>query len=80
MRFDIISAEKQSFLESELENNQEMEKKISMEERNAAKFRLDLQEHENIRSQLQNEVPIFKICILIFMEFPTFLLCFIYLA
>merc|ERR550534_1297607 len=37
-----------------------MEKKISMEERNAAKFRLDLQEHENIRSQLQNELDTLK--------------------
>jgi len=52
--------EKQSFLESELENNQEMEKKISMEERNAAKFRIDLQEHENVRSQLGNELDTLK--------------------
>lgn len=49
---------RQSFLESELENNQEMEKKISMEERNAAKFRIDLQEYENVRSQLGNEVSL----------------------
>ena len=48
--------EKQMFLESETENNREMDKKIAGEERNAAKFRIDLQEHENTRSQLQDEV------------------------
>ena len=49
-------AEKQMFLESETENNSEMEKKITGEERVAAKLRIDLQEHENTRSQLQDEV------------------------
>jgi len=33
-----------------------MEKKITGEERTAAKLRIDLQDHENTRSQLQDEV------------------------
>jgi len=47
---------KQSFLEKETLNNEEMEKKISFEERLAAKLRLDLHNHETIRSQLQDEL------------------------
>ncbi|XP_078482846.1 coiled-coil domain-containing protein 39-like [Ciona intestinalis] len=55
-----VIKEKQSFLESEVENNQEMEKKISLEERYAAKLRIDLQAHENARTQLQDELDTLK--------------------
>lgn len=48
--------EKQQFLESELNNNMEKEKKISASERNAAKLRLEYQNAENTRVQFQDEV------------------------
>lgn len=50
--------EKQQFLENELENNHDEEKKISIAERTAAKVRLDLQEAETQRVQFQDEVTI----------------------
>ena len=52
----VFVLEKQMFLESETENNLEMDKKITGEERIAAKLRIDLHQHENARSQLQDEV------------------------
>jgi len=52
----VARAEKQAFLDSELENNQEMDKKIGFAERHAAKLRIDLQDHETTRTQLQDEV------------------------
>ena len=48
--------EKQQFLENELENNREQEKKISIAERIAAKTRIDLQEAETQRIQFSDEV------------------------
>lgn len=53
--------EKQQFLENELENNREQEKKISVAERIAAKTRIDLQEAETMRIQFSDEVWIRKI-------------------
>ncbi|XP_066457641.1 coiled-coil domain-containing protein 39 [Eleutherodactylus coqui] len=52
--------EKIQFLNSEIENNKEYEKKISAVERKAAKLREDYQEQENIRHQLQDELDTFK--------------------
>ncbi len=46
----------QQFLENEVANNQEKEKKISIAERQAAKFRLDYQNSENARILFQDEV------------------------
>lgn len=46
----------QKFLESELANNQEKEKKVGMAERQAAKLRLEYQDSEQIRIQFQDEV------------------------
>ncbi|CAK8671416.1 unnamed protein product [Clavelina lepadiformis] len=57
---DQVIKEKQAFLESEMQNNQEMDKKIAAEERLAAKLRIDLQEHENTRTQLQDELDTLK--------------------
>lgn len=48
--------EKQYFLENEIENNKECEKKISQAERMSAKFRIDYQEAETQRVQFQDEV------------------------
>lgn len=48
--------EKQIFLENEIENNKEHEKKISQAERMSAKFRIDYQEAETQRVQFQDEV------------------------
>ena len=48
--------EKQQFLEQEIENNQEQEKRISIAERSAAKLRIDYQEAEAQRDQFQSEV------------------------
>lgn len=49
--------EKQQFLDNEIENNKEQEKKISLAERLSAKFRIDYQEAETQRVQFQDEVP-----------------------
>lgn len=50
--------EKQNFLDNELNNNKEKEKKISMAERNAARLRLEYQDNENTRVQFQDEVSV----------------------
>ena len=55
MREEMIT-EKQQFLDNEIENNKEQEKKISLAERTAAKMRLDYQEAEQQRDQFQSEV------------------------
>lgn len=52
--------EKQQFLENELENNREQEKKISVAERIAAKTRIDLQEAETMRIQFSDELDALK--------------------
>ena len=51
-----VMKERQQFLEDELNNNKEKEKKISMTERKAAKLRLEYQNLENARVQFQDEV------------------------
>ena len=61
LRFDVkktqeVMKERQQFLEDELNNNKEKEKKISTAERKAAKLRLELQNLENARVQFQDEV------------------------
>ena len=48
--------EKQQFLEQEIENNREQEKRIGISERVAAKIRADYQEAEASRDQFQSEV------------------------
>ncbi|KAL9963526.1 hypothetical protein ACROYT_G027041 [Oculina patagonica] len=48
--------EKQKFMESELANNQEKEKKVGVAERQAAKLRLEYQDAEQIRIQFQDEL------------------------
>ncbi|XP_075717782.1 coiled-coil domain-containing protein 39 [Rhinoderma darwinii] len=55
-----ILKEKIQFLNSEIENNQEYEKKISNVERRAAKLRQDYQEQETVRSQLHDELDTLK--------------------
>ena len=54
-REDMIK-EKQQFYESEIDNNKEQEKKISLAERTAAKVRLEFQEAEALRDQFASEV------------------------
>jgi len=63
--------ERQQFLDDELNNNKEKEKKISMAERNAAKLRLEYQNIENARVQFQDEVGCLFVCLflIIFLEF-----------
>ena len=48
--------EKEKFLESEVANNQEQEKKITIADRVAARVRSDYQQAEALRDQFQNEV------------------------
>lgn len=48
--------EKQQFLEQEIENNREQEKRIGISERIAAKIRTEYQEAEALRDQFQSEV------------------------
>jgi hypothetical protein len=48
--------EKMQFLENEIENNKEQEKKISLAERAAAKMRLEHQEAEAQMDQFRSEV------------------------
>lgn len=50
--------EKQQFLDNEIENNREQEKKIALAERTAAKLRLDYQEAEQQMDQFRSEVGI----------------------
>ncbi|XP_076453930.1 coiled-coil domain-containing protein 39-like [Babylonia areolata] len=52
--------EKQQFLDNEMENNQEQEKKISIAERTSSKMRRDLQEAETQRSQFGDELDALK--------------------
>uniref|UniRef100_A0A7M5X734 Coiled-coil domain-containing protein 39 n=2 Tax=Clytia hemisphaerica TaxID=252671 RepID=A0A7M5X734_9CNID len=52
--------DRQQFLDDELNNNKEKEKKISMAERNAAKLRLEYQNIENSRQQFQDELETLK--------------------
>ncbi|XP_068685794.1 coiled-coil domain-containing protein 39-like [Montipora capricornis] len=52
--------EKQKFLESEVANNQEKEKKVGVAERQAAKLRLEYQDSEQIRIQFQDELDTLK--------------------
>ena len=53
--------EKQQFLDNEIENNSEQEKKISIAERTAARIRSDYQEAETQRIQFQDEVNIQRV-------------------
>ena len=50
----------QDFLDSELNNNAEREKKVSTSERNSAKLRLQYQDAENARVRFQDEVDCAK--------------------
>ncbi|PAA67035.1 hypothetical protein BOX15_Mlig013471g1, partial [Macrostomum lignano] len=52
--------EKQNFLDSEKDNNTEMEKRIGVAERNAGKIRLEYQEAEVQRANFQNELDSLK--------------------
>ncbi|XP_072033774.1 coiled-coil domain-containing protein 39-like [Amphiura filiformis] len=52
--------EKQQFLDSEMENNQEEQKKIQATDRLAAKLRLDYQGNETQRIQFQDELETLK--------------------
>jgi len=52
--------ERQQFLDGEIANNQEKEKKISLLERQSAKFRLDYQNNENARILFQDELETLK--------------------
>ncbi|XP_067109622.1 coiled-coil domain-containing protein 39 [Osmerus mordax] len=51
-----VIQEKKTFLEREIENNREYEKKITMAERQAAKLRQDFQEQERNRIRLVDEL------------------------
>lgn len=51
-----IIKEKQQFMENEIDNNKEQEKKISVTERTAARMRLDYQDAEAQRDQFRSEV------------------------
>ena len=48
--------EKSEFLDQEKQNNEEVTKKVSMAERQAAKMRLDYQDAETARMQFKDEV------------------------
>ena len=48
--------EKQQFLENEVENNKEQQKKLQATDRAAAKLRLDYRDAETQRIQFQDEV------------------------
>ncbi|XP_005069770.1 coiled-coil domain-containing protein 39 [Mesocricetus auratus] len=52
--------EKIKFLENEVGNNVEYERKISVAERKALKFRMEYQRHETSRSQLKDELDTLK--------------------
>ncbi|MBN3290049.1 CCD39 protein, partial [Polypterus senegalus] len=53
---EVVINEKLQFLENEVQNNKEYEKKISTAERQAAKLRLDYKDQERNRSQLQKSL------------------------
>uniref|UniRef100_A0A8C4SKZ7 Coiled-coil domain-containing protein 39 n=1 Tax=Erpetoichthys calabaricus TaxID=27687 RepID=A0A8C4SKZ7_ERPCA len=57
---EVVINEKLQFLENEVQNNKEYEKKISTAERQAAKLRLDFKDQERNRSQLQSELESLK--------------------
>ena len=50
--------ERLQFLDNEVDNNQEQEKKISIAERLSGKMRCDVQENETQRFQFSDEVCI----------------------
>ncbi|KAM4605003.1 coiled-coil domain-containing protein 39 [Polymixia lowei] len=52
--------EKKSFLENEIENNKEYDKKIATTNRQALKLRRDFQEQESNRNRLQDELESLK--------------------
>ncbi|XP_064639257.1 coiled-coil domain-containing protein 39-like [Lineus longissimus] len=58
-REDMIK-EKQQFLDDEIDNNKDFEKKISMAERTAARIRIEWKEAEEARSQFQDELDALK--------------------
>ena len=51
-----LFVEKESFLQSEIENNAELDRNIKAEERFTARLKNELYNHENVQNQLQNEV------------------------
>ena len=53
---DDVIREKEQFLQQEIDNNYESEKKVDLAERTAAKIRLDFQNAEHQRQQFQSEV------------------------
>ncbi|EDL35031.1 coiled-coil domain containing 39, isoform CRA_c [Mus musculus] len=55
-----VVKEKIKFLENEVENNIEYERKISVAERKVSKCRMDYQRHEGNRSQLKDELDTLK--------------------
>ncbi|XP_023563318.1 coiled-coil domain-containing protein 39 [Octodon degus] len=57
---EILVKEKMKFLENEIGNNTEYEKKISAADRKVLKCRTDYQNHETIRSQLKEELDSLK--------------------
>lgn len=57
---ELLINEKLSFLDKEKRNNEELERNISHEERQAAKLRLNFRDHENIRTQLTDELDTLK--------------------
>ncbi|XP_068137178.1 coiled-coil domain-containing protein 39 [Hyperolius riggenbachi] len=57
---EAIIKEKIQFLNSEIENNKEYEKKIDIVERKAARLRQDYQEQEAVRNSLQDELDTLK--------------------
>ncbi|GFO22705.1 coiled-coil domain-containing protein 39 [Plakobranchus ocellatus] len=59
-RHNDIIREKQQFLENEMENNQEQEKRISAAERTSTRLRADQQEMESQRQQFENELATLK--------------------
>ncbi|XP_041355046.1 coiled-coil domain-containing protein 39-like [Gigantopelta aegis] len=59
-RHEDIIKEKRQFLENEIENNTEQEKKISMAERTSAKIRLEFNEADTARIQFHDELDALK--------------------
>ncbi|XP_069474770.1 coiled-coil domain-containing protein 39 [Ambystoma mexicanum] len=57
---EILVNERIQFLKSEVDNNAEFEKKISIKERLAAKLRIDYREQEASRNRLQEELDTLK--------------------
>lgn len=59
--------EKIKFLESEVGNNTEYEKKISVADRKVSKYRKEYQQHEVTKNQLKDEVWQLKRLVCVFM-------------